>query len=130
MEPRRFAGAVRKWHEVIKSVSFECQDYEATVSEAREGDFVYLDPPYAGNHQRYTDDLDLRRFWTVLDKLNSRGVKWALSFDGHRGGNDLTYDVPEAVYRRKRLLASGSSAVHKVLNGPIQQVRESLYLNF
>ena len=130
MEPARFAGVVRKWHEVIKSVRFVCQDYEATVAEARAGDFVYFDPPYAGNNQRYTHDLDLQRFWTVLDELNSRGVKWALSFDGHRGGNDLTYDVPEAIYKRRRLLASGNSAVHKVLNGPIQQVKESLYLNF
>jgi site-specific DNA-methyltransferase (adenine-specific) len=130
MKPARFARVVRKWHEVVKPVRFVCQDYEATVSEARAGDFVYLDPPYAGNHQRYTQDLDLQRFWTVLEKLNSRGVKWALSFDGHRGGKDLTHNVPKALYKRQRLLNSGNSAVHKVLNGPIQQVKESLYLNF
>jgi len=130
MTPKRFAGAVRKWHEVIRPVTFLCQDYEATVSDAGEGDFVYFDPPYAGNHQRYAEDLDLDRFWGVLERLNSRGVKWALSFDGHRGGSDLTYDVPKVIYKRSLLLASGNSAVNKVLNGPVQAVRESLYLNF
>jgi len=130
MEPRRFEQTVQAWSERIRGVRFLCQDYEATVAEAHEGDFVYFDPPYAGNHQRYVEDLDIERFFTVLESLNRRGVKWAWSFDGQRGGTDLSHPVPASLYKRRLLLASGNSAVGKVLNGPVEQVEESLYLNY
>ena len=130
MAPRRFAGVVRKWHTAIANVAFVCQDYEATLADARPGDFVYLDPPYAGNQQRYVQDLDLTRFFKVLKRLNSQGVKWALSFDGKRGDADLTHAVPSELYKRQLYLHNGNSAVNKVLNGPLENVVESLYLNY
>ena len=130
MEPGRFAHAVQSWHRVIQGVRFVCQDYVDTVAEAESGDFVYFDPPYAGNRQRYIECLDLDRFFKTLDGLNSRGVKWALSFDGRRGGVDLTHGVPKELYKQHLLLNSGNSAVGKVLNGPVEVVEESLYLNY
>lgn len=130
MEPKRFKQAVISWSDRIRGVRFACQDYEATVADAREGDFVYLDPPYAGNHQRYVQDLDIERLYSVLESLNRRGVKWAWSFDGQRGDTDLTHPVPQGLYKRRLLLKSGNSAVKKVLSGPIEQVEESLYLNY
>lgn len=130
MQPERYGKVVEAWHNVIQGVNFVCQDYAQTVSGAVEGDFVYFDPPYAGNHMRYIDDLELPRFFQELEELNRRKVKWALSFDGRRGDTDLTHPVPQYVYKRKLLIASGNSALGKVLNGPIEQVYESLYLNY
>ena len=130
MNPERFEKVVQEWHRVVKGVLFVCQDYEATLASAKRGDFVYLDPPYAGNHQRYVESLDLERFFGVLEDLNRRDVKWALSFDGIRGENDLTHDVPSSLFKRQLYLENGNSAVHKVLNGPIEMVRDSLYLNY
>jgi len=130
MKPERFEKVVNEWLRVVQDVSFVCQDYETTLADTKPGDFVYLDPPYAGNHQRYVENLDLKRFFGVLEELNGRGVKWALSFDGIRGENDLTHEVPSSLYKRQRYLENGNSAVHKVLNGPIEMVRESLYLNY
>ena len=130
MTPQRFANVVHAWHDVIRGVRFVCQDYTATIAEAQEGDFVYLDPPYASNRQRYIENLDLDRFFDALEGLNRRGVKWALSFDGRRGELDLTHAVPASLYRRQLLLTSGNSAVNKVLNGPVEKVEESLYLNY
>ena len=57
-------------------------------------------------------------------------MKWALSFDGKRGEKDLTHEVPADLYRRQLFLVSGNSAVGKVLNGPVEEVQESLYLNY
>lgn len=130
MEPQRFKRIVELWHPVIQGVVFVCQDYINTLEMAEKDDFVYLDPPYAGNRQRYIKDLDLERFFTALEGLNRRGVKWALSFDGRRGKKDLIRTVPESLFKRQLLLISGNSAVNKVLNGPIEQVEESLYLNY
>ena len=96
----------------------------------REGRLCLFDPPYAGNKQRYTEDLNLDRFFGVLADLNRRQVSWALSFDGKRGERDLTHKVPEDLYRRQLFITSGNSAVGKVLNGPVEEVQESLYLNY
>lgn len=130
MEPERFKGIVNSWHSVIQGVEFVCQDYTATIASAEGEDFVYLDPPYAGNKQRYIEDLDLDKFFATLEDLNRRGVKWALSFDGRRGDKDLTHAVPDSLFKRQLSLVSGNSAVNKVLNGPVEQVEESLYLNY
>ena len=97
MDPRRFEPCVRAWHARIQGVRFVCQDYAETVAEASQGDFVYFDPPYAGNRQRYINNLDRDRFFAVLESLNHRGVLWALSFDGRRGGKDLTCDLPRGI---------------------------------
>lgn len=130
MKPEQFKSIVESWHSVIQGVNFVCQDYSKTVDFAEKNDFVYFDPPYAGNRQRYIEDLDLDRFFNTLDSLNRRGVRWALSFDGRRGIKDLTHAVPKSLFRRQLYLASGNSPVNKVLNGPIEQVEESLYLNY
>jgi DNA adenine methylase len=130
MLPHRFAGIVRSWTDRLKGVEVRTGDFEKTVDDAKVGDFVYLDPPYAGNKQRYIGDLDVDRFSDVLDRLNQRGVRWALSFDGVRGSTAYDYTIPRETYRRKVLLNSGYSAVAKVLNGPVEMVTESLYLNY
>jgi DNA adenine methylase len=130
MLPRRFARIVREWSAHVQGIEFRCGDFEQTTADAKVGDFLYLDPPYAGNKQRYIGDLDVDRFYRVLEDLNRRGVKWALSFDGVRGETAYDYCVPAGIYRRKELLNSGYSAVAKVLNGPMEMVTESLYLNY
>ncbi len=130
MLPHRFAGIVRSWTERLKGVDVRKGDFEETTADAKPGDFVYFDPPYAGNKQRYIGDLDIARFNAVLDRLNCRGVRWAVSFDGMRGNTAYDHTISSDIYRRKVLLNSGYSAVAKVLNGPVEMVTESLYLNY
>jgi len=130
MLPASFAEAVRDWTKRVQGVEFRCGDFEEALGDARARDFVYLDPPYGGNKQRYIGDLDVSRLCRVLEDLNRRGVKWALSFDGARGGTAYDHRIPGGTYRRKEQLNSGYSAVSKVLNGPVEMVAESLYLNY
>lgn len=130
MEPERFEKAVKAWNKILQGVRLVCNDYSETVSDASEGDLVYFDPPYAGNRQRYSDQVQLDSFFHVLKDLNNRGVKWILSFDGWRGSHNLTHPVPPEIYSRHLYLMSGNSAVKKVLSGPIEAVSESVYLNY
>ena len=130
MRPDRFAKIVGAWHDVLRDVRFVCQDYRQTLAEAGPEDLVYLDPPYAGSRQRYVADLDLDPFFGALEELNTRGVRWVLSFDGKRGDSALTQEVPGELYRRHLYLRSGDSAVKRVLGGVVEGVEESLYLGF
>lgn len=130
MDPDRFKSVVFAWHKAIQGVNFVCQDYQETVEMAKSGDFVYFDPPYAGSTHRYTSDLDIGRFCKALEKLNRKNIKWALSFDGMRGGRNLIKPIPSELYKRRLSIPSGNSPVGKVLNGPVEIVEESLYLNY
>ena len=130
MNPRLFRSNVLKWHDRLKEVVFRVCDYQVALEEAVTGDFAYLDPPYAGTKQRYQQETDFQRLLLTLERLNERGVLWALSFDGLRGDTDLSQPVPPELYKRATLVKSGNSPVHKVLNGPIEVVQETLYLSF
>lgn len=129
MLPGSFEKAVQAWSARIQGVTFVARDYRETLAETKPGDFVYLDPPYAGNHQRYIGGIDETALFTALDDLNRRGVRWALSFDGRRGETVYRAEVPPGLYRRRLALTSGYSAVAKVLNGPVETVSEALYLS-
>lgn len=130
MTPSRFAHAVRAWSPALAGVELMCCDYAETLSQTREGDVVYLDPPYANSKNRYAEDLNLERLLTELERLNSRSVSWLLSFDGSRGDTNLLQEVPRELYQRHELLSGGLSAVKRVLSGPLEEVHESLYMNF
>ena len=130
MKPEQFAKNVRVWSKRIKGVEFKCQSYEETLCDAKTGDFIYFDPPYADSHNRYIKDLDIQHFFAELEKLNARKVAWALSFDGSRAGTQYFSEVPKELYRRKLSLSNGNSAVSKILNAKKEEVMESLYLNY
>jgi len=130
MLPQRFRDIVLQWTRRLRGVQFNDCHYAEAFEQTRPGDFMYLDPPYVGNKQRYIGDLDVEKFYADLDQLNRRGVKWALSFDGSRGSREYKAAVPIDIFKRVLSFSSGYSAVAKVLNGPIEEVTESLYLNY
>jgi len=131
MRPETFARIAIKWSSVIKNVHFECKDYKEILHEVERDDFVYLDPPYAGNRNRFIiEKINLEEFFYFLKNLNSRKVKFALSFDGFRDNVDLSFPIPGELYKRKVLVHGINSAVKKVLNRKTQKVEEYLYLNY
>ncbi len=130
MKPESFAAVIKSWQPILQGVELTNHDYEEVLDRANRGDFVYLDPPYAGNKQRYAKSLSPQKLFIELEKLNNRGVNWALSYDGLRGDKDLTYDIPKSLFKTRHYLHSGNSAVKKVLSGPIERVEEALYLNY
>ena len=130
MDPKRFRNNVLIWHKVIRGVIFTCQDYRESLQIAEKGDFIYLDPPYAENKQRYIDEINIDVLFTELENLNRKRINWALSFDGRRGSKKVINTIPKELYKHHILINSGNSAVNKVLNSNIEQVEESLYINY
>jgi len=74
--------------ELLKSVEIVCGDFIDTLAMLREGDFVYLDPPYLplggyADFRRYTKDCFNEehhvRLAVEFGELKSRGIKALLS---------------------------------------------------
>lgn len=65
-------------------ISYKCCDFEKFINSLslEEGDFIYFDPPYLISKSEYnkgwTEDEELRLL-ALIDKLNSRNIKFALS---------------------------------------------------
>ena len=105
-------------------------DYTITTETAKEGDLIYLDPPYFHTKGRYYGTIDFDAFLAYLEQLNSKGIKYMLSFDGIRGEDDFTVELPKELYKRHEFIPSGNSSFKKVMDKESIQVLESLYLNW
>lgn len=130
MTPEKFEKIVFQWHERLKNTHFFNLDFQEFLEETSKNDFVYLDPPYANSSNRYIKNLDVDELFNVLDRLNSKDVKWALSFDGSRGNNDMRYSFPKELYKTSISINTGSSKVSQVLNSEKVDVLETLYVNY
>lgn len=130
MNPELFERIVLEWYNVIKKVEFTCEDFFLLKSIMKKNDFVYLDPPYLNSKNRYFSNLDYNRLLEFLEELNSKDVKWILSFDGRRGKTDLTVDLPKDIYKKHIYIDTGNSTIKQVLSSCNEKVIESLYLNY
>jgi DNA adenine methylase len=74
-------------------VHFYNTDYTEALRNAKEGDFVYMDPPYFGAFTNYTRIFFGKeshiRLKSLMDDLTERGCKVAIS----NSGNDFVLDL-------------------------------------
>ena len=68
-----------------KNIIFTSESFETfNINSLTENDFVYLDPPYLMSRADYVQnggwDVDKEnKLWAMCDKLNAKGIKFALS---------------------------------------------------
>lgn len=67
-----------------QKMAFCAKDYKKFLSLVtfKDGDFVYLDPPYlisGSEYNKYWTEKEERELLQTIDKLNEKGVKFALS---------------------------------------------------
>ena len=141
--PNELQSVFESWGCVIDSfiknggtIEFVNKSYNDVICDAKEGDVVYMDPPYENTTGMYfCKELDTKYFWNVLSKLNDRKVKWLLSYDGISGNNDLTADVPN-LYVRHEYVNAGHSSFKKLNSKTTKEkknkdiVKDSLYMNY
>jgi len=131
INPKTLHSIMLEWSKRIQGLEFVCGDYRSTLESVTSNDFVYLDPPYFNTkHKRYLETIEYEPFIEFLELLNSKGVKYALSYDGVRGDNDYTVQLPKELYKQHLFIKSGNSSFRKVMDGKQEMVTESLYLNY
>ena len=131
INPNSLKEIIYQWHFIIKDIDFYNCDYRELTATAKNGDFIFFDPPYGGTKGRYTQEpFDIVDFFNELSRLNNKGVKWILTFDGQAGCRNYKYELPLDLYSHKLNMKTGHSPFTKLMNTTIDDVNESVYLNF
>lgn len=114
-----------------KAVFSSC-DYNEILREAESESIIYMDPPYQGvsdtRDRRYFSGVKFSELMTAIDRLNSRGAKFLLSYDGICLGKEYGNEIPAELECTKILINSGRSAQHTLL-GRKAVTFEALYIS-
>lgn len=130
MEPTKLAKIIKEWSVLLKDYKIIAGDYREITKNATAKDLIYLDPPYFNNKNRYLENIDHKIFVEYLEELNSRGIKYVLSYDGRSESRIYNHEIPRHLYKRKLEIKSGLSAFKKLQDKTRDMVHESLYVNF
>ena len=107
-------------------------DFRDVLAAADEHDVVYMDPPYQGTSgerdSRYLAGLSVDDFVTALDGLNSRGLRYVISYDGRTGDKSYGEPLPKYLKLTHIELEAGRSTQATLL-GREEETVESLYLS-
>lgn len=131
INPDTLRDIIFQWSRVLQKFQFLNVDYRECLANVKAGDFVFLDPPYGGTKSRYTQtEFVLDDFYKELDRLNSVGAKWILTFDGTAGDRTYSYAPPAEVYKQHYYINTGNSAFARLMDNKKDVIQESVYLNF
>jgi DNA adenine methylase len=107
-------------------------DFRDVLTASDEHDVVYMDPPYQGTSgdrdSRYLAGLSFDDFVTSLDGLNSRGLRYVISYDGRTGDKSYGEPLPKYLKLTHIELEAGRSTQATLL-GREDETVESLYLS-
>ena len=126
IDPDRLRKIINEWSVLLNknNVCFNCCSYDTIIPQ--KGDFMYLDPPYAGTKGMYFGGFDNKKLFEYLRKID---CSWAMSYDGISGKEDNTFEVPQDLYDEHLYIKSGNSSFKRVIGKSNDSiVYESLYV--
>lgn len=128
ISPSSFAKRVDDWRRRLRGTSFHLLGYEEAIEQAKPGDLVYCDPPYAHTQAILygAQDFSLAKLLQVIDRCKRRGVLVALSIDGtKRSGNTICdLPIPVRLFAREVLINCGRSMLKRFQMGGRSLERE------
>ena len=112
--------------------SFTSKDYRDILETVKEGDIIYMDPPYQGVSKtrdcRYLSGIEYSDFVNTLDLLNQKGIDFLVSYDGKCGDKPYGMDLPVELGLKKVMLDAGLSS-QSLLLGKKERTMEALYIS-
>ena len=112
--------------------TFSSKNYRDVVMLANRDDLIYMDPPYQGvcgnRDTRYLASVQFCEFVEVLEQLNSRGIRYIVSYDGRTGKKVHGCLLPDHLNLTHMELEAGRSSQATLL-GRDDATYESLYLS-
>ena len=125
IDPNSLKDIAYKWSFLLNGATLIRRDYREALSDAKLGDFYFLDPPYFKTKGIYQSGMfDYPELWMSLDKLHSQHIRWMLTFNGEEGL------VPEDVYTNVLVLDTKSSPMRRVLQNNNIGTSERVYMNY
>jgi len=110
----------------------ECGDYRDFTRRARKNDLVYMDPPYQGvsgkRNPRYHTQVDFAELVCELERMNRKGLRYLLSYDGACGDVAYGQEMPDELSLTRISIRVGRSA-QATLSGRHADTVESLYVS-
>lgn len=107
-------------------------DYKQMISEIKNTDLVYMDPPYQGvckdRDRRYFAGIDYGEFVFFLSELNKKKVPYLISYDGKCGKKTYGTHLPGCLKLKRIELEAGRSSQATLL-GKKDITYESLYIS-
>ena len=109
-------------------------DFEQILDRCREGDVVYLDPPYTVAHGdngflRYNEDLfsweDQERLAVAVRDLDKSGIRFIMSNANHASVRTLYHGFAQRRIARRSLIAGDAGARRRVFELIITNRQES-----
>lgn len=100
--------------DALRSISIKCQDFEITLADARQGDLVFIDPPYTANHNsngflKYNEHIfgwaDQLRLLAAATDAARRGAKIIVTNADHESVRELYCNFSYAKIHRSSVLA-------------------------
>jgi DNA adenine methylase len=108
------------------------KDYRDVLEGVTPEDLVYMDPPYQGvcrnRDPRYFEAVDISEFIKALDRLNRRGIRYLVSYDGRTGDKTYGETLPQELDLTLIELYAGRSSQATLL-GRKDNTIESLYVS-
>ena len=127
------------WSKVLDNVDikFYCKDYKEVIADAKEGDVIYMDPPYENVTGMYFAGIfNNKEMFDVIRNLTKNNVKIFMSYDGKSGSADNTStSVPDDLFARHIYVNSGHSPFKKLKSKSVgtdnkAMLYDSLYINY
>lgn len=139
ISPAELEKTFESWGKVIDDVDIEfyCDSYENVISNVKEGDVIYMDPPYENVTGMYfAGKFDNMSMFNIIRDLTKKNVKVFLSYDGKSGSTDYTSNsVPDDLFVRHIYVNSGHSPFKKLKSKSVgtdnkAMLYDSLYINY
>lgn len=112
-----FAKRVNEWKNRLGKVDFEHCDYRQAFEQAKYGDLIYCDPPYSHSQTILygAQGFRLEDLLLEIEKAKAKGVRVALSIDGHKKSGNLLCDLPieKGLFKNELYVNCGRSMLRR-----------------